>query len=239
MTLYGRLTSVYRRVPEPARRWTIDHTPGPLLKVRQGILARLEQKAEKDELYDAYYYDHVVDPLMRASADAMAGSIEREFQPRSSIDVGCGTGALMLALERAGTSCLGLEQAEAALDRCRERGLTVRRFDIGRDPIPSERADLVVSTEVAEHLPESVADRFVDLLAALAPVALVTAALPGSSGKDHVNEQPNEYWIAKFAERGFAYDRTVASRLRDEWRAAGVDEAFFKSLMVFRSADDR
>jgi hypothetical protein len=91
-----------------------------------------------------------------------------------------------------------------------------------------------VSTEVAEHLPETAASRFVELLTALAPCAVVTAALPGSSGKDHVNEQPNEYWIEKFAERGFVFERDLAMRLRREWRLGGVDEAFYKSVMVFR-----
>jgi hypothetical protein len=51
-----------------------------------------------------------------------------------------------------------------------------------------------------------------------------------------VNEQPNEYWIAKFGRWGFALEGALASRLREEWRAAGVDEVFSKTLMVFRAA---
>jgi SAM-dependent methyltransferase len=234
VTLYGRLTTIYRTVPEPARRWTIDHLPRPLLSLRQRLLVRLERGADREELYDDWYYDNVVDPMMLASADTIARSLQRELQPGSAIDVGCGTGALMLALERQDVRCLGFDAAEPALERCRRRGLAVRRLDIARDPIPPDRADLVVSTEVAEHLPKQVADRFVDLLCALAPVTVVTAALPGASGKDHVNLQPNEYWIAKFEDRGSAYDRELALRLREEWSAAGVDEAFFGSLMVFR-----
>jgi SAM-dependent methyltransferase len=240
VTLYGRLTTVYRKVPEPARRWTIEHMPGPLLSVRQRLLARLERRAERHELYDDWYYDNVVDPLMQQSAEAIALSLDRELGPRSAIDVGCGTGVLLLALEQRGVRCLGFDAADAALDRCRQRGLAVRRLDIEREAIPPERADLVVSTEVAEHVPEPAADRFVDLLVALAPVAVLTAAPPGSSGKDHVNEQPNEYWIAKFQARDRAYDRELTLRLRAEWRTAGVDEAFFGSLMVFRhKADER
>ncbi len=95
-------------------------------------------------------------------------------------------------------------------------------------------ADLVISTEVAEHLPESAADRFVELLTSVAPAAVVTAALPGSGGKDHVNEQPNAYWVAKFAARGFTLHEELTTRLRDEWRDAGVDQVFYKSLMIFR-----
>ena len=233
MSLYGRVNAAYHRLPEPARRWADERAPGSVRTLRRRVVSRLERGAERDELYDGHYYDNVVDPLMLASADAIARSVVRELRPSSVIDVGCGTGALMSSLERLGVRCLGFDQSSASLERCARRGVSARRLDIVHDPVPPDRADVVVSTEVAEHLPEAAAGRFVELLATLAPVALVTAALPGSGGKDHVNEQPNEYWIEKFAARGRHCDRELAERLRAEWRAAGVDEAFFKSVMVF------
>jgi SAM-dependent methyltransferase len=239
MSLYGALHRRYRRLPEPARRWAIEHMPRPMLEVRQRVVARLERGAEPEELYDGHYYDTIVEPIMRASADAMAASIERELKPRSVIDLGCGSGGLMLALTRLGIDCVGFDSSSAALERCRRRGLTVHRLDIQGDAFPEERAELAISTEVAEHVPELAADRFVDLLTTLAPAVLMTAAPPGSSGKDHVNEQPNEYWIEKFEASGLGFDRDVAERLRREWREAGVDEAFFKSLMVFRGPPGR
>lgn len=235
MSLYGSLNAVYRALPAPARRWANERAPRPLRTLRRRVVSRLERRAKPDELYNRDYYERVVDPLMLASADAIAASIKRELQPASAIDVGCGTGALMRALERQGIRCTGFDQAAAALEHCRERGLSVRRLDVVRDPFPADRADVALSTEVAEHLPASAADRFVELLTTLAPLVLLTAALPDTGGKDHVNEQPNEYWIAKFAARGFGHERELAWALRDEWRVAGVDPVYFKSLMVFRS----
>jgi SAM-dependent methyltransferase len=234
MSLYGRVNSMYRSLPEPARRWADHRAPRPLRRLRRRLVSRLERGAAPDELYDAHYYENVVDPIMLASAKVIASSLERELAPRSAIDVGCGSGALMLALQQRGVRCRGFDRAEAALRRCRERGLDVGSLDIVGDPLPPDRADIAVSTEVAEHLPESAADRFVELLTALAPVTVLTAALPGSGGKDHVNEQPNAYWVAKFATRGFRSDEELAARLRDEWRAGGADEVFWKSLMIFR-----
>jgi SAM-dependent methyltransferase len=230
MSLYGKLNSMYRALPAPARRWADARPVRPL---RRRLVARLERGAAADELYDRHYYEQVVDPIMLASAETIARTIQRELRPASAIDVGCGTGALMLALERLGIASTGFDQATAALAHCRERGLNVHRLDIVRDPFPADRADVAVSTEVAEHLPEAAADRFVELLTTLAPAVVMTAALPDTGGKDHVNEQPNEYWIAKFAGRGFAHEDELAQRVRDEWRAAGVDPIYFKSLMVF------
>jgi SAM-dependent methyltransferase len=236
MTLYGKLNAVYRALPEPARRWANEGAPQPVRRLRRRVVARLERSAKPDELYNRHYYERVVDPIMLASADTIAASIQRELHPQSVIDVGCGTGALMLALARLGIRCFGFDQAEAALEHCRGRGLNVARLEIVRDPLPTERADVAVSTEVAEHLPESASDRFVELLTTLAPTVVMTAALPGTGGKDHTNEQPSEYWITRFAGRGFAHDRALSNRLREEWRAAGVDPVYFKSLLVFRVA---
>ena len=67
------------------------------------------------------------------------------------------------ALERRGVRCRGFDQSDAALGAAAERGLDVGRLDIVDDP-PPDRADLAVSTEVAEHLPNPPADRFVELL---------------------------------------------------------------------------
>lgn len=236
MSLYARAKSIYRAaLPEPLRRWGHAHAPDFVLALRYRVVSRLEKGAVTDDLYDGHYFDNDVGPLMLSSADAIAASLTGEFEPTSAIDVGCGTGALIASLERLGVRSLGFDHATAALERCRRRGVTARRLDIEQDPFPAVRADLAISTEVAEHLPESSADRFVELLTTLAPAVVVTAALPGSRGKDHVNEQPNEYWIEKFAARSFNYEREMAIRLRHEWEDGGVAETFHRSLMVFKA----
>jgi hypothetical protein len=61
----------------------------------------------------------------------------------------------------------------------------------------------VQSLEVAEHVPATAAQTFVDCLVAHAPVVLFSAAVPGQGGDNHVNEQPYEYWRSLFADRGY------------------------------------
>ncbi|HEY7090386.1 MAG TPA: hypothetical protein VH518_19980, partial [Tepidisphaeraceae bacterium] len=62
----------------------------------------------------------------------------------------------------------------------------------------------------------------------------ITAAVPGQRGTDHVNEQPNSYWIAKFAERGFTYNDATSMTWRARWRERGVAEWYCASAMLFR-----
>jgi hypothetical protein len=97
--------------------------------------------------------------------------------------------------------------------------------------------DLAVSMEVAEHLPEMVADRYVDLLTRLSQVIVLTAAPPGQGGTAHLNEQPPSYWISKFQQRGFTHAEELSRRWRESWKAAGdVKHWYHHNLMIFRQA---
>ena len=79
----------------------------------------------------------------------------------------------------------------------------------------STRRILVVCTEMAEHLDPEHADHLVSLLAGLAQSAIYfTAATPGQGGQDHVNEQPREYWVSKFAALGWVLDEHRTSLMR-------------------------
>ncbi len=200
-------------------------------------MARVKQVVPHDLVYDEGYYLRVVDPPAAKAASVMAPALVRDLSPRNLIDVGCGTGALLAALREHGCSVSGLEYSEAGLNMCRSRGLDVRKFDLEHDELETcADCDVAISMEVAEHLPEIRADRFVTLLTSLAPVVVFTAAHPGQGGTNHVNEQPASYWIAKFDARGFHLDSALSDRWRNDWQATGVTSCYWKNIMVFRRA---
>jgi SAM-dependent methyltransferase len=234
MTLYGLLRPIWvTLLSRRARRVIWRATPHPLQRLRGRIIGNLESRAHHDEVYDADYFEHFVEPTMARSCDAIARSIVDEYDPEVVVDVGCGTGLLLRSLKAAGVTVLGLENAEAAISVCRQRGIAVEKFDIEREHARGWKADVAVSTEVAEHLPPSCADRFVDLLTSIAKTVVLSAALPGSGGTDHVNEQPNEYWIRRMRSRGYFFDRTLSEQWRRRWRDAGVAGCFARTVMIF------
>jgi SAM-dependent methyltransferase len=200
-------------------------------------VARLKSRLlAHDAIYDTeFYQDSVERPALRSAA-RMAATIVSDLDVANVIDVGCGTGALLEALRDRGCRVSGLEYSEAALRCCRARDLDVAKFDLERDVYSHERSfDAAISMEVAEHLPISAADRYVDLLTRLSGIVIFTAAAPGQGGKDHVNEQPPSYWIRKFVERNFEHGHEQSQRWRESWKAAGdVESWYHENLMIFR-----
>jgi SAM-dependent methyltransferase len=187
-----------------------------------------------DDRYDAEYYEYV-ERTTGESAPYIAASIARDLAPRTLLDLGCGTGAILDAVRAHGVTVRGLEYSEAALAHCRRRALDVRKFDLTKDrmPAPEIPFDVVLSTEVAEHIPEALADPLIDALTSQGPTVVFTAATPGQGGLDHVNEQPHAYWIAKFAARGFALDEPLTQAWRAEWQGRTASW-YADNLMLFR-----
>ena len=132
---------------------------------------------------------------------------------------------------------------------CRDRGIEVDKFDIAHDVKKvSDKYDVAISMEVAEHLPEKCADGFVGLLSVLpqdeahrvllSNAVVFTVAHPGQGGDSHSNEQPASYWVAKFVNRCFRHNQVLTEKWKSEWSASGEFESwYYQNLMIFTKTD--
>jgi SAM-dependent methyltransferase len=76
------------------------------------------------------------------------------------LDLGCGAGRFVAALRDAGADAVGVELAEAALERARRNvpGADLRLIEPGGGvPLGHGEVDLVWCSEVLEHVPDTVA----------------------------------------------------------------------------------
>jgi SAM-dependent methyltransferase len=199
------------------------------------VLPSLIQTLADRFLYRRGYF-RMVDATSARSAGPMAESIVGAFAPARVIDYGCGTGSLLAAFRGHGIEVAGTEHSGVARRMCVAKGFDPLPLDLRCPPAepPLGPADVAVSFEVAEHLPAAAAACFVGLLAATAPIVVFGAATPGQGGQGHVNEQPHDYWIEKFAGHGMAWDPPRSLAFREAWRAAGVDFWYADNVMVFR-----
>ena len=230
-SLYRRLKDVWQFLP-PA--WNNRIRKAPILDQVVPLVARVTAKtASHQEIYDKRYNDFL-DTVAGKSKPVMAATIQRLFKPASVIDVGCGAGTLLAQLKQNGLAVKGLEYSDAGIARCREKGIQVVKFDLESEEAIQGSSDVTVSFEVAEHLPESLADNYVRIITQFSPVVLMSAATVGQGGLDHVNEQPHEYWIEKIQRRGFDYDGETSQQVREEWRETGVASWYVNNTMIFR-----
>jgi SAM-dependent methyltransferase len=176
--------------------------------------------------------------------DGFARELIDRFRPASVLDVGCGSGNLLAAVTRVapGVRVLGLENSGAGVESARRRGLPVRRLNIVTAPARAldeaaravGRFDLTVCLEVAEHLPWWHAGRIVRLVAAPADTVVFSAAQPGQGGVLHLNEQPPEYWGARFARLGFGHDAAATTGLQDGLRRLPLPRWYQENVRVYR-----
>ncbi|HLP51908.1 MAG TPA: methyltransferase domain-containing protein [Chitinophagales bacterium] len=130
-------------------------------------------------------------------------------QPKSVVDMGCGVGTFLYCFKQNGVNrVLGLDGPWANKELL-NKYLTPDEFkevDLEK-PLQNitEKFDLAVCLEVAEHLSESSADTCVKNLTNLSDVILFSAAIPQQLGQNHINEQWPAYWEAKFNAQGYEF----------------------------------
>lgn len=157
-------------------------------------------------------------------------------EAKSVADVGCGTGVYARTLMDRGVRATACEYSPRGRRKAQAQGVVCHSFDVSIDDsgMPGGPYDLAMSLEVAEHVPASLADRFVNYLVNTSRLIVFTAAQPGQGGIGHVNEQPKEYWARKFEQRGYRLDERSSERIADRLRALEAPPYLPANVMVFR-----
>jgi hypothetical protein len=126
------------------------------------------------------------------------------FPTHSVVDIGCGVGSWLRAFTECGVADIaGYDGSYVDRSLLMIPPEQFNPVDLRHEFALLRRFDLAVSLEVAEHLPDTCAPRFVGMLTSAAPVVLFSAAIPGQGGTDHINEQWQDYWRALFASRDY------------------------------------
>jgi len=193
--------------------------------------------------YDREIYKEVIQEAPQAFQ--LANLIINRWQPKSIIDLGCGTGLYLWPFKNRKT--LGIDISPEAFDDYVRRlpkeqliigDLTspwiIGQIDTVKKTMDVEKWDLALCIETLEHIEQQYADQVVKNLCSLSDLLIVTAAGPGQAGTNHLNLQPLSYWEEKFSQHG--YKRQYADEFYLVWEVAKVPhEAWLiRNLMVLK-----
>lgn len=153
----------------------------------------------------------------------------------SVLDAGCGRGDFLRAFLDAGvTDVLGLDGDYVPRDQLLIDASAFRATDLAAAFAVGRRYDLVVSVEVAEHLPASAAETFVGSLTRHGSVALFSAAIPHQPGVGHINGQWPSYWARIFARHGYKPYDVIRPAI---WHDQDVAWWYRQNLLLYATDD--
>ncbi|MDW7775560.1 MAG: class I SAM-dependent methyltransferase [Methanosarcinales archaeon] len=171
----------------------------------------------------------------RRSAKEIIPLIFELIQPKSVIDVGCGIGTWLSVLKEFGVEdIIGVDGDYISKEMLQIPVECFLSFDL-KKPFRIERQfDLVLSLEVAEHLPSKSASTFVDSLVRLGPVILFSAAIPFQGGTNHINEQWPDYWVKLFQNNGYIVIDCIRNKI---WQNDFIETWYVQNIMIFCKQD--
>jgi SAM-dependent methyltransferase len=189
---------------------------------------------EMQSLYDREFYDYHKDEARR-SAEIVVPLVLNRLNSKTVVDVGCGNGTWLKVFQENGVAdILGIDGSYVSpeilvispdkfISQNLEESLDIK-----------QKFDLVVSLEVAEHLSNESAERFVDSLTRLGSVVLFSAAIPYQGGINHINEQWQSYWTQLFQQKGYL----VSDWIRKEiWNNENIAYYYRQNILIFADSD--
>ena len=184
--------------------------------------------------YTYAFYKKIAETARR-SARHIVPTVLAYTEPKSVIDIGCGTGTWLSVFEENGIAdFLGVDGDFVPKELLEIPTSRYVAFDLTRPFNCGRRFDLVISLEVAEHLPSHCAASFIASLVRLGPVVLFSAAIPGQGGTHHINEQWQDYWAELFAKQNFV---PVDFLRRQVWNNDEVAWWYAQNTLLFCKRD--
>jgi SAM-dependent methyltransferase len=153
------------------------------------------------------------------------------IHPRSVVDVGCGAGAWLSVFHQHGVDdYLGVDSSWVEPSSLLIPQDHFYTHNLDQELSLPRQFDLVLSLEVAEHLPAHVAAAFVRSLTRLGAIVVFSAAIPEQGGVCHINEQWPEYWAALFAGCGYVPADYLRARI---WSHSEVEWWYAQNTFVY------
>lgn len=194
---------------------------------RKCAVETLSVKPAPNSPYDEKFYQEINESALR-SADIILPILRQAAPFKTVLDVGCGQGAWGMSIDP--VNYTGIDGDYIQANQLLIQPDQFIAHDLTKKINLRKKFDLVISLEVAEHLPPEAADTFIDNLCRHSDTILFSAAIPKQGGNNHLNEQWQSYWADKFITRGFAVYDFIREQI---WNNKDVPYYYRQNILVF------
>ena len=140
-------------------------------------------RAEGAQDYDSYYTEEnlTVPAFIGRRLDEIVSTFAPYRERNRLLDVGCGAGSFLEAARRGGWEAHGVEVSRTACEHVRALGFDVFCGELSGAAYPSGHFDVVVASEVLEHVPDP-GSMLGEIARVLRPGGLLWATTPHGRG---------------------------------------------------------
>lgn len=133
-----------------------------------------------------------------------------KFNIKTMLDVGCGKGLQVENARKIGIDAHGVDGSHQLLIYHEDY---FHKHDFTQGEFITDEKDLSWSIEFLEHVEEKYLNNIFSVFKK-SKYVFITHGLPKQGGYHHVNCQNEEYWIEKFAQNGFEYDKKTSNLIK-------------------------
>jgi hypothetical protein len=165
----------------------------------------------------------------------LAALLSRFLKGKTVADIGAGQGGYAKVMKAAAISVRAFD-GQAGIEGFTE-GL-VSHADLTRPLALEPRPQWTISFEVLEHIPPHLEANFLQNVAMATEGVIISCAIVGQGGQDHINTHSNVAVRDRLAELGFVFDPRASATVRWYLHHRVMDHFSTNLMVFFRGAAD-
>lgn len=201
------------------------------------ISQQIIQMALKTD-FESVFDDNFINDIYKTQVPMIkliAEIINKQFHPKSLIDMGCGSGLYLAEFYKLGINVSGCDINETALSWIKSILPDINVFvsDLRKKISFKQKFDLCLCLEVAEHIEEIYSHIFVENLINSSNIIIFSASPPEQPGIYHVNEHEQEFWINLFSEKNYNINWEETNLLKKNLKNQNIIYWLVNNILVF------